>query len=152
MTDINRIIVGCVELLEVKIIKQHVDCRLELDDKLPQVQADKGKLEQVLINLLLNALESVEMYGRIVVTTRADCLENGDYVTIRVEDDGKGISKEMTSRIYEPFYTTKTTGTGLGLANVKRIAAAHKGRINVVGLKPSGTAFEVSLPLEKGCT
>lgn len=146
-TNINRIVFTCVELLEVKISKQHVSCDLQLDTELPDVMADQGKLEQVVINLLLNALESVEMNGSIKVSTRTKPLNGRAAVVIRVEDDGKGISKEMVAQIYEPFYTTKTTGTGLGLANVKRIVAAHKGRVDVVDLDKAGTAFEVSLPV-----
>ncbi|MCF6247730.1 MAG: ATP-binding protein [Desulfobacula sp.] len=146
-TDINQIIFSCVELLEVKIKKQHIHCEIRVDEDLPLVMADKGKVEQLVINLLLNALESVDESGKIIVVTTKRDLEDGSFVVIRVQDDGKGLSKQLAAQIFEPFYTTKTTGTGLGLANVKRIVAAHRGRVEVVTLKTPGTAFEVFLPM-----
>lgn len=66
---------------------------------------------------------------------------------MRIEDDGKGVPKKLLPHIFEPFYTTKTNGTGLGLANVKQIVEAHHGQIKVFNLKDKGTAFEVFLPL-----
>ncbi len=145
--DINQIIFSCVELLEVKIDKQHINCQIQVDDNLPLALVDKGKVEQLVINLLLNALESVDESGKIIIATQKRDLDDGRYVVIRVQDDGKGISKQLLTQIFEPFYTTKTTGTGLGLANVKRIVAAHKGQVDVVDLKNSGTTFEVLLPI-----
>ncbi len=100
-----------------------------------------------MINLLLNALDSVADSGTIVITTAARQLDTGAVAVLRVEDDGNGIPGEALPYIFEPFFTTKTIGTGLGLANVKQIAAAHQGREEVKGIKPRGTAFEVLLPL-----
>jgi signal transduction histidine kinase len=73
------------------------------------------------------------------------------FAVIRVQDDGKGIPGDALPYIFEPFFTTKTIGTGLGLANVKQIAAAHQGRVEVVDIKPRGTAFEVLLPMGMPC-
>ncbi len=145
-TDINQIIHACVDLLELRIHKQNIRCDISTDETLPRVLADQGKVEQLVINLLLNAVESIKESGRIVVSTGTKEVDNNLFAFIRVQDNGKGISKEMFPQIYEPFYTTKTTGTGLGLANVKRIVEAHKGHVNVVEKKP-GTAFEILLPL-----
>jgi signal transduction histidine kinase len=109
--------------------------------------ADRSKLEQLVINLLLNALDSVAESGTIVVSTAFRHLDTGSFAVIRVQDDGKGISGEALPYIFEPFFTTKTIGTGLGLANVKQIATAHQGRVEVMDIKPRGTAFEILLPL-----
>ena len=147
-TDINGVVSTCVELLEVKITKQDIDCHVNLDKTLPKVLADKAKLEQLIINLLLNALESVNVSGRVMVTTQKREADFESWAMIRVEDNGKRISTKIKKQIFEPFYTTKTTGTGLGLANVKRIVEAHRGRVLVVDTE-IGKAFEVFLPLEQ---
>lgn len=145
--DLNETIYACVDLLEVKFNKRKIRCDIEVDDTLPCFPADKGKLEQVVINLLLNALESVDDSGHIRISTKKRKQKGKPYAVIRVEDDGKGISKELLPRIFEPFYTTKTTGTGLGLSNVKQIVTAHEGRVRVADSKNKGAAFEVFLPL-----
>lgn len=148
-TNVNQLICDCVELLEVRIIKQNIDCRMRLDDTIPLLKADIGRLEQVVINLLLNALESVGESGQINIFTQTGQVEDHNVIVIRIEDDGKGISRKQLNHIYEPFYTTKTSGTGLGLANVKRIVEAHNGLVSVVDAEISGTAFEVWLPVDQ---
>jgi signal transduction histidine kinase len=85
--------------------------------------------------------------GTIVITTGFRRLDTGSFAVIRVQDDGKGIPRDALPYIFEPFFTTKTIGTGLGLANVRQIATAHQGRVEVMDIKPRGTAFEVLLPL-----
>ncbi|MFA5903570.1 MAG: ATP-binding protein [Desulfobacula sp.] len=145
--DLNEIICSCADLLEVKFSKRQIRCDIDVDKTLPCFSADKGKIEQVVINLLLNALDSIEDEGHIRISTKKRNQKEGKYAVIRVEDDGKGISKELLPQIFEPFYTTKTTGTGLGLSNVKQIAAAHGGSVRVVDSKNKGVAFEVFLPL-----
>ncbi|WP_300456907.1 ATP-binding protein [Desulfobacula sp.] len=146
-TDINEIVRSCVELLEMKFHRKSIDCQIHVDPTVKEVPADKGKIEQMMINFLLNALDSVDDFGNIRISTCRVEQKDRPYVMIRIEDDGKGISKELLPHIFEPFYTTKTTGTGLGLANVKQIVTAHHGRIEVMALKNSGTAFEVFLPM-----
>ena len=145
--DLNEIIYSCADLLEVKFNKRQIQCDIDVDKALPCFPADKGKIEQVVINLLLNALDSIEDEGRIRVSTKKRSQKGERYAVIRVEDDGKGISKELLPQIFEPFYTTKTTGTGLGLSNVKQIATAHGGSVRVADSKNKGAAFEVFLPL-----
>jgi PAS domain S-box-containing protein len=146
-TDLNQVIERCTELLEVKLTQQHTTCTIRTDSSLPPLMADRSKLEQLVINLLLNALDSVAESGTIVVSTAFRHLDTGSFAVIRVQDDGKGISGEALPYIFEPFFTTKTIGTGLGLANVKQIATAHQGRVEVMDIKPRGTAFEILLPL-----
>ncbi len=146
-TDINQVILRCTELLEVKLNQQNTCCTIQTDDTLPRIMADRSKLEQLVINLLLNALDSVADGGTIVITTAARHLDTGTFVVIRVQDDGKGVPGNALPYIFEPFFTTKAIGTGLGLANVKQIATAHHGRVEVKDIQPHGTAFEVLLPL-----
>jgi PAS domain S-box-containing protein len=147
-TDLNQVIERCTELLEVKLTQQHTRCTIQTDDTLPQLMADRAKLEQLVINLLLNALDSVGDSGTIVITSGIRRMNTGPFAVLRVQDDGKGISGEALPYIFEPFFTTKTIGTGLGLANVKQIATAHQGRVEVMDINPRGTAFEVLLPVK----
>lgn len=147
-TDLNQVILRCTELLEVKLTQQHTCCTIQTDNTLPRIMADRFRLEQLVINLLLNALDSVTEGGNILISTTARHLDNGTFAVIRVQDDGRGIPGEALPYIFEPFFTTKTIGTGLGLANVKQIATAHQGRVDVMDIKPRGTAFEVHLPVK----
>ncbi len=147
-TDLNQVIERCTELLEVKLTQQHTTCTIRTDASLPPLMADRSKLEQLVINLLLNALDSVGDSGTIIVITASRHLGTGSFAVLRVQDDGKDISGEALPYIFEPFFTTKTIGTGLGLANVKQIATAHQGRVEVMDIKPRGTAFEVLLPMK----
>jgi len=146
-THINQVVCSCVELLEIKFYRKSIDYKIHVDSSLNEIPADKGKIEQMVINLLLNALDSVDDFGKIRILTQKKTKQGKPFAMIRVEDDGKGISKELLPHIFEPFYTTKATGTGLGLANVKQIATAHKGQVQLIDLKNSGAAFEVFLPM-----
>ena len=146
-TDINQIIYSCVDLLEVEFNKRNIDYEIMVDQTLSEFMADKSKVEQLVINLLLNALDSIDNFGKIMISTGTKKQKGKRFAMIRIEDDGKGISKELLSCIFEPFYTTKTKGTGLGLANVQQIVTAHQGHVEVFDLKIKGTAFEVFLPM-----
>lgn len=146
-TDLNQVIHRCTELLEVKLTQQNTCCTIQTDNTLPRILADRSKLEQLVINLLLNALDSVGDAGHIIVTSFLRKTGTDLFAVIRIQDDGKGIARESLPYIFEPFFTTKTIGTGLGLANVRQIAAAHQGRVAVKNIQPHGTAFEVLLPL-----
>lgn len=147
LININEIICSCFELLKIKFFRKSINYQLKADNNLRAFPADKGKLEQIIINLLLNALDSVDDFGEIRVLTSEKQQDGSPYAVIRIEDDGKGIGTELIPHIFEPFYTTKTNGTGLGLANVKQIVNAHNGEIHVFNLENKGTAFEISLPM-----
>lgn len=147
LTDINPVVRSCIELLEMKFHRKSIDYKIHVDGSLKKIPIDRGKIEQVIINLLLNALDSVEDFGKIRISTGKATRNNSAWALIRVEDDGKGISKELRSSIFEPFYTTKTSGIGLGLANVKQIITSHRGRVKLADTGDFGTAFEIFLPM-----
>jgi signal transduction histidine kinase len=149
--DINEVVDFCVTLLDVKFRKIQAQCRISLDPSLPGILADKAKIEQVVINLLLNSLDSVQAGGEVTVTTGIRTLDKADFVFIQVADDGTGIPPDLIPHIFEPFYTTKAMGTGLGLANVKQIVAAHKGHVQVETPGTGRTVFEVMLPFGGPC-
>lgn len=111
---------------------------------LPPVPCDPQKLKQVFLNLLLNALHAVGDYGRIRLVTQ----DQGDWVSVRVEDDGPGIPEDAIDRVFDPFFTTRPAeGVGLGLAHCYEIVHAHGGNISVSSKSGQGATFEVRLPV-----
>jgi two-component system sensor histidine kinase HydH len=108
------------------------------------VRLDARMLRQALINLLVNAAQASARGGPVVL--RADCV--GGQLRIGISDRGAGIAAALRPRIFEPFFTTKATGTGLGLAVVKRIVEAHRGEVQVESVEGKGTTFTVQLPMQ----
>ena len=137
---------SCVDLLEPKATEKKVAIVERYGKNIPEIQADGGKLEQAVINLLLNALEAVPEGGRIVVWSKADQAKGNRSVELGVSDNGPGIDPSHLPRIFAPFYTSKPRGTGLGLSNVRRIVEAHSGAIEVRNRRPRGATFIMRLP------
>jgi len=129
------------------LLKSHVEVKLQLDSSLPPVKANSGKLQQVFLNLFLNARDAMENGGILAVKT----WEDGERVRIDVADTGSGIARENLARIYDPFFTTKGArkGTGLGLSVTYGIIREHGGAIEVESEPGSGTRFHVELPLAR---
>ncbi|MCB2186099.1 MAG: PAS domain S-box protein [Deltaproteobacteria bacterium] len=136
----------CVELLTDRVKAAGVAVRQVHAPDLPRVLADVGKLEQAILNLMLNALESLERGGRIIVWTRLAETEAGRWVELGVHDNGPGLDAEMEAHLFQPFYTKKTRGTGLGLSIVRRIMEAHGGTVAARGRQGIGVAFILRLP------
>jgi CheY-like chemotaxis protein len=139
-------------------ISKKITVSTEFEAQLPAIEADRSQMQQILSNLVLNAAEAIgEAAGTIRVRTefrRVDRPEPaqagevgpGNYVCLRVEDTGCGMDEETRRRIFDPFYTTKFTGRGLGLAAVAGIVRGHKGAIRVASTPGQGTSFTVFLP------
>jgi two-component system sensor histidine kinase AtoS len=117
----------------------------ELDEHLPRTMADPMQLQQVFMNLLLNAVESMAEGGVLTVKTWYE--SSGDSIQISIRDTGKGIDGELLARIFEPFFTTKPKGSGLGLAITKRLIEQHGGSIRVENLQ-KGAMFRIGLPVK----
>jgi two-component system, NtrC family, sensor kinase len=119
---------------------------VEVDPELPVIPAVAGQLEQVLINLITNAVHAVENGGRVIVRAQ---VESPSAVLVEVADSGPGVSPEDRDRIFEPFFTTKPDGkgTGLGLPIVRNIVEQHRGHISVDRSDLGGAAFRVILPV-----
>jgi PAS domain S-box-containing protein len=113
-----------------------------LDTALPEVALDAGQIRQAVLNLVVNAVQAMPHGGRLTVRT----LLEGATVVVEVEDSGPGIPEEVQARIYEPFFTTKATGTGLGLPVVRRIVEGHGGELRL-RTGPGGTCFSMRLPI-----
>jgi len=148
-TNLNQVIRDTLSLLEhqFKTAQIHVD--LHLSEELPAINGNAGKLQQVFLNLLLNAKDAMQAGGQLRIETVA----NG-HVEARVTDSGSGIAPEHLKRIYDPFFTTKTTpkpgdrrGTGLGLSVSYGIIQEHAGKIHVESVLDAGTTFHLEFPL-----
>ena len=122
---------------------QGVEVRREADPELPPVPMDARLVRQAVINVAVNALQAMPRGGRLTVRLRGD----DGAVTLDIEDTGPGIPDEVRHRIFEPFFTTKASGTGLGLAVVKRIVDGHGGELVVHSRAGAGTVFRIRLPL-----
>jgi signal transduction histidine kinase len=134
-------------LLHAEIEAHHVSLRLEADPNLPAVRGDRGRLLQVLVNLEMNALESMQAVTNRARQLRVRSTRNGaSGVAISVEDSGTGILPEHMPRIFEPFFSTKPRGVGLGLAICRAIVDAHGGKISLTSGSQGGSEFRVVLP------
>ncbi|MBE9528386.1 MAG: cache domain-containing protein [Proteobacteria bacterium] len=143
--DINSLIESVLPLIHHSIKGRDINVVTRLGTDLPDVLADRHQIEQVLVNLLLNAVQSVEQVGRIEVATSA----KGGWYSITIGDNGCGIEADSLNRIFDPFYTTKGvgSGTGLGLSVSRGIIERHKGRIEVESTLRVGTTFKLYLPV-----
>lgn len=141
---VKEIIKESIKLIEheAKIKQIYID--MDLDDEINNIYADKDRLKQVLLNLYLNAIQSMDDSGRLSI--KLSRAASGQKVLIRVSDTGSGIRKEDLSNIFEPYFTTKISGTGLGLAIVHNIIKAHNGEIDVESEPDRGTVFTIILP------
>ncbi len=142
--NLNGVIEQGLYLVEARCLKEGVELVRELSAELPEITADPSQLNQVLINLVVNALQAMPKGGRLTVKTG---VRNGSVLLI-VEDTGEGMSEEIMEHIFDPFFTTKEVdqGTGLGLPVVHGIVTSHGGTIRVKSKVGRGTRFEVRLP------
>jgi len=142
--DLNRVIQETLTLIEHQLETADVQVKLNLDPSLSSVKGNSGKLQQVFLNLFLNARDAMEAGGSLTIRTWS---EDG-FVRVEVADDGPGISPENLSRIYDPFFTTKAArkGTGLGLSVSYGIVHEHGGNIEVASRPGAGARFRIELP------
>jgi signal transduction histidine kinase len=143
--DMNGLIDDTLELLSNKLIKHRIDIEKSYCEPVPAIKGDIVQLKQVIINLVLNAVDSMKKTGgRIVLST--DEVSSPGKLLIKIEDTGCGIPKDGLAHIFDPFYSTKDTNTGLGLSVVHGIIKRHGGNITCESKIESGTRFTISLP------
>src|ERR1035438_3804926 len=145
MVSLNDVVEKTLELLRPEIENRGVTVKTKLDRNLTATPIDATQLQQVLVNLVKNAAQAMTTGGTLTLQTG----ETSDGVWVSVTDTGGGIPQEQLNRIFEPFYTTKKKGTGLGLMIVQRIVRAHNGRIERKSHVGRGTTFRVWLPLHE---
>ena len=142
------------EASQLALRGSNVQCEYSLADNAWPVEVDEGQIRQILNNLVINARQAMPQGGRIEIRTEnvelsahaMPSLAPGKYVKISIHDHGPGIKPEHLPRIFEPYFTTKKAGTGLGLATVYSVVRKHDGQINVVSEPGKGTTFEIYLP------
>ncbi len=145
--SLNEVIRDVLSLLEHQLMGARIQVRLELADELPQVMGDENKLQQVFLNLILNAQDAMPSGGWVTLTTTHHT-DRGGEVIATISDTGQGISQDDIKRIYDPFFTTKgagSSGTGLGLSITYGIIQEHSGHINVESSLGKGTSFSIRL-------
>ena len=143
--DINDLLNNVIKLVESEIHGQEVTLLRYMSSELPSVSVDRIQIEQVILNLLRNALESMGAYGELTISTAMHI--NGDKVTISIQDDGPGFSEGMIERLFEPFFTTKNNGLGMGLSISKTIVETHGGSLCAENIQPHGALFCLTLPV-----
>lgn len=129
-------------LARQQVLSKPIRIEVVTDPHLPEVEHDSDQIHQVVLNLLLNAVQAIDGNGYITVKvgTQDSC------AAVTVTDTGRGMSSQQISQIFRPFYTTRATGTGLGLSLVRRIIDEHNGQINVTSEPGKGSTFEVLIP------
>jgi signal transduction histidine kinase len=148
LLDINNVIRDALATVEPDLHAQRVTVKTEMDDDLPPVLGNDGQLHQLFLNLIANALEAMSaVAGRsAVLMVRTFATAGFSDIAVTVEDTGVGIADTDSDRIFEPFFSTKAAGTGVGLTICRVIVEAHGGKLEVCTNKPSGTIFRVILP------
>jgi signal transduction histidine kinase len=144
--DLNRVCEGATELLMYEAARRGVQFRLSLEPRLPPVIGDAVQLQQVVLNLVLNAMDAVQASPRTQEVVLGTSAGSGE-VAICVRDTGPGLSPEARLRVFEAFFTTKTQGLGMGLAIVRSIVERHRGRVDVESGEAGGAVFRVWLPI-----
>lgn len=147
VTDIVGTAEHAVLFARQQAITKRIHIEFEVKDAVPLVEHDPNQINQVLLNLLLNAIQSMDKAGTIRVTLARD--EEEDAVSIVVSDEGKGIAPENLPNIFRPFFTTKGHGTGLGLSLARRTVESHGGTISVESVVGQGTQFRIELPVHR---
>jgi C4-dicarboxylate-specific signal transduction histidine kinase len=145
-TDINQIIRTVLAIVRVELQKNNIDLQTQLDEHLPPVQGDKVQLQQVVLNLVMNGIEAMHSVRPRVLKVQTDQAKPS-LVHVLVEDTGTGIDPSKLHRIFEPLFTTKATGMGMGLAICQSIIESHGGRISVSPAVTRGAIFEFELPI-----
>jgi two-component system NtrC family sensor kinase len=147
-TDLHQVIDCCLLLVRHQLDLTGIELQLKLDDDLPRVPCDPEQIEQVLLALIMNAVDAMPHGGNLWIETRLNHDETE--IDIQVRDDGSGIAPDVLPQIFEPFMTTKERGrgVGLGLAISRGIVERHNGRIEVESRLGQGTTFTVTLPVQ----
>src|SRR5688500_2499318 len=146
--DINQVVHECARLLQVSLRHQDVALQLELSPSLSDVVVDPVQIQQVLINLLSNAIDAMGPLPRAErqITVRSSQNETGD-IDVSVGDLGRGDSEDELERLFEPFFTTKADGMGMGLAISRSIIEAHRGRLWAERNPDTGLTFRFTVPI-----
>jgi PAS domain S-box-containing protein len=149
--EVNETISGVIGLTRGEALKNHVQVRTELAEGLPDVQGSRVQIQQVMLNLIVNAIEAMSQMSddcrELLISTQAEA----DCVLVAVRDSGPGLSEDATERAFEAFYTTKSSGLGMGLSICRSIVEHHGGRLWATANVPKGAAFQFTIPVNSDC-
>jgi signal transduction histidine kinase len=148
--DLNEVVREALKIVNGTLAQKNVELQVKLKPEQVPIRGNRIQLQQVILNLSLNAAEAMNENGtipkRLVVATG---YEGGEFASLSLSDSGPGVPDEIQTRMYDPFFTTKTRGLGLGLSICRSIVAAHGGRLNAVNDRKRGATFLVHLPVEQ---
>jgi signal transduction histidine kinase len=143
-TDLNELIERVLSLATYDIESSNIVIKKDMLEGLPRIHADRGLLEQVFLNLIINAVHAMPDGGEIRISAKSD----DKYAEVMFWDMGGGIPADIQEKIFDPFFTTKKEGTGLGLAIAYNIVKSHGGKLSYNSNSGKGTVFTVMLPIE----
>jgi two-component system sensor histidine kinase HydH len=145
--DINKIVTHVCELLRPEASARKVEILAAVEPGLPQVTVDPVRLTQALLNIVINGIQAVSGEGRVKVS--AAISGSGEFLLLRVQDTGPGIPANELGDIFDPYFTTKAEGNGLGLWIAQQIAVAHGGDLRAENAPDGGAAFTLTLPIKR---
>jgi two-component system sensor histidine kinase HydH len=144
-SDVREVIDGALRLASVDADAKGVAVHRDYPSQFPRVRVNRERLTQALLNLFLNAIQAMESGGELRIGLHV--VQGGGRYAVTVADTGRGMSEEVLSAVFTPYYTTRPDGTGLGLAIVHQIVEAHGGVIDVRSVPGAGSEFTITLPL-----
>jgi signal transduction histidine kinase len=143
---INGLVQEVLTTLDLDLRTRQISVTTQFNENLRPLLGDRGQLQQVFLNLIINAIEAMDTSHARVLLVSSNTIQQSSGVMVTIEDSGIGIRHEDKDSIFEPFFTTKTDGTGIGLAICRSIVEAHGGTLAALANKPHGTVFRVALP------
>jgi C4-dicarboxylate-specific signal transduction histidine kinase len=147
LIEMNSVVRQVLNLVETDLHVYGVSVSTEFKDDLPQIMADRTQLQQVILNLVKNAIEAMVAGRTAIKTLRLVTTQDGNsVVTLSIQDTGPGLNPENASHVFDPFFTTKPSGMGLGLSISQRIIEDHGGELRLTETGSSGSTFEITLP------
>jgi signal transduction histidine kinase len=146
-TNLNSIVEKTLMFASQHRSGKNIEKKLELEETLPPVYVDPKQIQQVFLNLILNAMQAMQNGGVLTVGTSLVESDGKHWARVSIADTGPGIPAQLLSKIFTPFFTTKAQGTGLGLAICHKLVTQHGGELSVVSEDGVGTVFTVDLPV-----
>jgi signal transduction histidine kinase len=147
--NINKLVFTVLAIVRHELLKHGVELRTELDESLPALEGDRVQLQQVVLNLVMNAIEAMQT-GALRILSIRSCVSKPNFVHVAVEDTGTGIDPSNHDHIFNPMFTTKERGMGIGLSICRSIIESHEGRIWVTRGIDKGSIFQFELPVNVG--
>lgn len=148
--SLNDLIRKIAELFKLEIKDKQIKFNLELSPDISQIQADEDQIRQILMNVIINAIQAIPKKGEIKIKTEKALLRGASAIKFIIEDSGIGIPEKDFNQIFDPFFSTKEKGSGLGLSIVYKLVEAHQGEIKVESKEGEGTKFVIFLPQKGG--